>query len=173
MNRRSEVLTQIERGLKAKDVLYDCFGGNNQNEDRLIFPGTGLEVILSFEGNHLYVNPRAQFGDESKYSTQDAIFDIILNTMRANYQEDHTHMTNALVRDEERSREGHIVLKTGPVKIREVKDLPHNSNLKIYRDIARLVNDCAISGVPMSFGYSPTKLIDEAYHKFDLEKQVA
>ena len=64
------------------------------------------------------------------------------------------------------------MFKSGPVKIRDEKDLPENY-LKAFRQIALLVHEGFLNGVPMPFGYSRPKIIDDAHHKFDLERQVA
>ncbi|MEK6844288.1 MAG: hypothetical protein AABX83_02575 [Nanoarchaeota archaeon] len=177
MYKIDEDVDSIRKSLDSRNIRYDYSRKSSGNVHQFSFEDAGLEATLKIDGNSLYLEPVADLWGESRYELQDAILDLMLKPLKERYAEDHTHMTNALVRDEENSEEGQIVFIPGHDKIMDEKDIPY-PYLKAYR----VINQMAVAAkYRVGLGkvirnFEPansSEKVDRAYHHFKLDKPVA
>ena len=118
----------------------------------------------------------ADLWGESRYELQDNIVDLMLKPLKEKYDEDHTHMTNALVRDEEHCKPGVVAFKYGTIKTRDEKDIPYP-----YLKAFRFINQIAVSaryrvglGIVIN-KFEPansSEKVDGGYHHFKLRETI-
>lgn len=179
MNKIEDVINDIRKNLDSSDFQYGYSKSPSSDEHKFLFENAGLEATLKIEGDSLYLDPVADLWGESKYPLQDKIMELMLAPLKARYEEDLMHITHGFVRDEEKSREGHIVFThRGAKKLRDEKDVPY-SQLPTYRAITRAAvaakNAVGLGIIIDKFEPpSSSEKVEGAYHQFKLtEKAIA